>query len=45
MMVDDPQMAPHSPVNKQELGCGFYASSAHKMGDPTGLGVLYGREK
>ena len=28
----------------RQLGCDFYAFSAHKMFGPTGVGVLYGRE-
>jgi cysteine desulfurase/selenocysteine lyase len=30
-------------VNVQDIGCDFYAFSAHKMFGPTGIGVLYGR--
>ena len=29
----------------QTLGCDFYAFSGHKMYGPTGIGVLYGRER
>ena len=29
----------------QELGCDFYAFSAHKMYGPTGLGLLYVKYK
>jgi cysteine desulfurase / selenocysteine lyase len=28
-----------------ELGCDFYAASAHKMLGPTGIGILYGRRE
>ena len=32
-------------VDVQELDCDFYAFSGHKMFGPTGVGVLYGRER
>jgi cysteine desulfurase/selenocysteine lyase len=44
-LVDAAQSVPHFPVNVQELGVDFLAFSAHKMCGPTGIGVLYGREK
>jgi cysteine desulfurase/selenocysteine lyase len=44
-LVDGAQSAPHMPVDVQDLGCDFYALSAHKMLGPTGIGVLYGREE
>jgi cysteine desulfurase/selenocysteine lyase len=43
-LLDGAQAVPHLEVNVQELGCDFYAFSAHKMFGPTGVGVLYGRE-
>jgi cysteine desulfurase/selenocysteine lyase len=43
VLVDGAQSAPHMPVDMQELGCDFYTFSAHKMGGPSGVGVLYGR--
>jgi cysteine desulfurase / selenocysteine lyase len=43
-VIDGAQAVPHLPVDVQELGCDFYAFSAHKMYGPTGIGVLYGRE-
>ena len=43
VVVDGAQSAPHLPVNVQQLGCDFFACSAHKMLGPTGVGVLYGR--
>jgi cysteine desulfurase/selenocysteine lyase len=42
-VVDGAQSAPHLPVDVRDLGCDFFACSAHKMFGPTGLGVLYGR--
>lgn len=45
MVVDGAQAVPHLPVNVKELGCDFYAFSAHKMFGPMGAGVLWGREE
>lgn len=42
-LVDAAQSAGHQPVDVAELGCDFLAFSGHKMGAPTGIGVLYGR--
>lgn len=42
-MVDGAQLAPHMQTNVQGLDCDFLAFSAHKMGGPTGIGVLYGK--
>jgi cysteine desulfurase/selenocysteine lyase len=36
---------PHLPVDVQALDCDFYAFSGHKVFGPTGIGVLYGKEK
>lgn len=44
MVVDGAQSTPHMKVNVQELGCDFYAFSAHKMCGPTGIGALYGKK-
>ena len=45
VVVDGAQAVPHLKVNVSELDCDFYAFSAHKMLGPTGVGVLYGKEK
>ncbi len=45
VLLDGAQAVPHLPVDVQEIGCDFYAFSAHKMYGPTGIGVLYGREE
>lgn len=43
VFLDGAQAVPHLKVDVQELGCDFYAFSAHKLFGPTGVGVLYGR--
>jgi cysteine desulfurase/selenocysteine lyase len=45
VVLDGAQAVAHMPINVQELNADFYAFSAHKMCGPTGLGVLYGKEK
>ncbi len=43
VLVDGAQAAPHIPIDVQDLGCDFYAFSAHKLCGPTGIGILYGK--
>jgi cysteine desulfurase/selenocysteine lyase len=43
LLLDGCQAAPRIPVDVQDIGCDFYALSAHKLYGPTGLGVLWGR--
>ncbi|MBQ9058580.1 MAG: SufS family cysteine desulfurase [Atopobiaceae bacterium] len=43
VVVDAAQSAPHMALDVRELGCDFLAFSAHKMGGPFGIGVLWGR--
>ncbi|HSN17055.1 MAG TPA: cysteine desulfurase [Gammaproteobacteria bacterium] len=45
VLVDGAQAVPHMTVDVQDLGCDFYAFSGHKMFAPTGIGILYGKEK
>jgi len=45
VLVDGAQAVPHFRVNVQNLGCDFYAFSAHKMLGPTGVGVLWARKE
>jgi cysteine desulfurase/selenocysteine lyase len=45
VLIDGAQAAPHASLDMQELDCDFYAFSGHKMCGPTGIGVLYGRER
>ena len=43
VLVDGAQAVPHMKVNVQEIGCDFYAFSAHKVYGPSGVGVLWGK--
>jgi cysteine desulfurase/selenocysteine lyase len=43
MFVDGAQSVPNRPVDVEQLDADFLAFSGHKMGGPTGIGVLYGK--
>lgn len=45
VLVDGAQATPHLAIDVQALGCDFFAFSGHKMYGPTGIGVLWGKEK
>ena len=45
VLIDGAQAAPHLGVDVRELDCDFYVFSGHKLYGPTGIGVLYGKEK
>ena len=45
MVVDGAQSTPHMKIDVQDLDVDFFAFSGHKMAGPTGIGVLYGKEK
>ncbi len=45
VLVDGSQAVYHMPVDVQDLGCDFYVCTGHKLYGPTGIGVLYGRER
>jgi len=45
VLVDGAQATPHIKPDVQALDVDFYAASAHKMCGPTGVGILYGKEK
>ena len=45
VLVDGAQSTPHFKVDVQDLDCDFFAFSGHKIYGPTGVGVLYGKEK
>lgn len=45
VLIDGAQSTPHIPIDVQALDCDFFAFSGHKIYGPTGIGVLYGKEK
>lgn len=45
VLVDGSQAVPHTPVDVQDIDCDFYVFSGHKLYAPTGIGILYGKEK
>ncbi|MGB0403212.1 MAG: aminotransferase class V-fold PLP-dependent enzyme [Salibacteraceae bacterium] len=45
VLIDGAQAAPHMAIDVQSLDCEFYVLSGHKLFGPTGIGVLYGKEK
>ena len=44
-LVDGAQSCPHFKIDVRDLDCDFFAFSGHKIYGPTGVGVLYGKEK
>lgn len=45
VLIDGAQSTPHFAVDVKDIDCDFYVFSGHKMYGPTGIGVLYGKEK
>jgi cysteine desulfurase/selenocysteine lyase len=45
VLVDGAQAVPHMPVDVRALDCDFYVFSGHKIYGPTGIGILYGKER
>ncbi|VGO13765.1 Cysteine desulfurase SufS [Pontiella desulfatans] len=45
VLVDGAQAVPHIPVDVKALDADFYVFSGHKIYGPTGVGVLYGKER
>ena len=45
VLIDGAQSTPHMPIDVQAIDCDFFAFSGHKIYGPTGIGVLYGKEK
>lgn len=45
VLVDGAQSVPHFSVDVTDLDADFYVFSAHKMIGPTGIGILYGKER
>lgn len=44
-ILDGAQSTPHMKVSMKDLDCDFYAFSSHKLGGPTGVGILYGKSR
>lgn len=45
VLVDGAQSTVHLDIDVQEMGCDFFAFSAHKFYGPTGIGGLYGKKE
>ena len=45
VLIDGAQAAAHIMIDVQNLNVDYYCFSAHKLYGPTGVGVLYGKEK
>lgn len=45
VLIDGAQSVQHGKINVLDLDADFFAFSGHKMYGPTGIGVLYGKEK
>ncbi len=45
ILIDGAQATPHLKPDVQALDCDFYVFSGHKICGPTGVGILYGKEK
>lgn len=45
VLIDGAQSIQHGKVDMQELDCDFFVFSGHKVYGPTGIGVLYGKER
>ncbi|MEK7794986.1 MAG: cysteine desulfurase, partial [Candidatus Hydrogenedentota bacterium] len=45
VLLDAAQAGPHLPIDVQALDCDFLTLAPHKLFAPTGIGVLYGKER
>ncbi|MFO7619965.1 MAG: cysteine desulfurase, partial [Bacteroidales bacterium] len=45
VLIDGAQSVQHGITDVRELDCDFFVFSGHKIYGPTGIGVLYGKEK
>ena len=45
VLIDGAQASSHFKTDLQDLDADFYTTSAHKLCGPTGVGMLYGKEK
>lgn len=45
VLIDGAQSIQHKEIDVKKLDCDFFVFSAHKIYGPTGVGILYGKEK
>ncbi|MDR1876644.1 MAG: cysteine desulfurase [Flavobacteriaceae bacterium] len=45
VLIDGAQAVPHKKIDVQALDADFYVFSSHKIYGPTGVGILYGKER
>jgi cysteine desulfurase/selenocysteine lyase len=45
VLIDGAQSAQHTPLNVTQMDCDFFAFSGHKTYGPTGIGILYAKER
>jgi len=45
VLIDGAQGIVHEDIDVQDIDCDFYVFSGHKLYAPTGIGILYGKEK
>lgn len=45
VLIDGAQSTPHMKVDMLDIDCDFFAFSGHKVYGPTGIGVLFGKER
>lgn len=45
VLIDGAQIVQHGEVDVRDIDCDFFVFSGHKIFGPTGIGVLYGKEK
>jgi cysteine desulfurase/selenocysteine lyase len=45
VLIDGAQSAPHFKVDVRAMDCDFFVFSGHKVCGPTGIGVLYGKQR
>jgi len=45
VLIDGAQGIQHGAVDVKKMNCDFYVFSGHKIYGPTGIGVLFGKEK
>jgi cysteine desulfurase/selenocysteine lyase len=45
VLIDGAQGIQHGVVDMKSMDCDFYVFSGHKIYGPTGIGILYGKEK